>query len=147
MCQSLWDFERCFSSCSPFLLVSFRAPEIIRQAEYDERCDVYSFGIVAWELLMRQRPWIGRSVTDIQEAVPLSGSPETPLLTGVVCRWWLVSGPHCLRRCRSGKCISLHGVGLLTLWIACRSVRSWHFCGRHLLSRLGRTRCEQKKRE
>jgi serine/threonine protein kinase len=35
------------------------APEITRQAPYDARADVFSFGIIMWELLTRQEPYPG----------------------------------------------------------------------------------------
>jgi len=33
------------------------APEVLQNKEYDEKCDVYSFGIVLWELLTQQTPF------------------------------------------------------------------------------------------
>jgi serine/threonine protein kinase len=33
------------------------APEVLRCERYDERADVFSFGVVLWELLTAQQPW------------------------------------------------------------------------------------------
>eukprot|EP00164_Ancoracysta_twista_P001299 GFYU01001700.1.p1 GENE.GFYU01001700.1~~GFYU01001700.1.p1 ORF type:complete len:998 (-),score=251.90 GFYU01001700.1:110-3103(-) len=33
------------------------APEILRNEKYDESCDVYSFGVILWELVTMQQPW------------------------------------------------------------------------------------------
>jgi len=33
------------------------APEVIRHEEYDKRCDVYSFAILAWEMLTYRIPF------------------------------------------------------------------------------------------
>ena len=34
------------------------APEVIRSEPYDEKCDVYSFGIILNELLTGQYPYV-----------------------------------------------------------------------------------------
>jgi len=33
------------------------APEVMQFKEFNEKCDVYSFGIVLWEILTRQEPF------------------------------------------------------------------------------------------
>jgi serine/threonine protein kinase len=33
------------------------APEMLRAENYDEKADVYSYGVVLWELLTGQTPW------------------------------------------------------------------------------------------
>lgn len=33
------------------------APEILKGAIYNEKCDVYSYSIVAWEMIVRLRPY------------------------------------------------------------------------------------------
>ncbi len=35
------------------------APEIIRGEKYSEKADVYSFGIIMWEVLTRKQPFAG----------------------------------------------------------------------------------------
>merc|ERR1712000_41900 len=33
------------------------APEIMKKEQYTEKADVFSFGIIMWELIMRQKPF------------------------------------------------------------------------------------------
>ena len=40
---------------------AYMAPEIVRQEDYSEMADVYSFGIIMWELLTRQEPYAGET--------------------------------------------------------------------------------------
>lgn len=35
------------------------APETFEGGPVDEKCDVYSFGIIMWECLTGRRPWQG----------------------------------------------------------------------------------------
>ena len=37
------------------------APEILRGEKYQEASDVYSFGIILWEMVMGEIPYLGRS--------------------------------------------------------------------------------------
>lgn len=46
------------------------APEVLMNKEYDEKADVYSFGIVLWEILTAQDPWQEiDSLVELVEAV------------------------------------------------------------------------------
>jgi len=52
----------CAANCSnrsqsSFGTVEYAAPEVLRGEPYSEKCDVWSFGVVLWELLMRKRPY------------------------------------------------------------------------------------------
>jgi len=47
------------------------APEVMDGSKYDEKADVYSFGIVCWELLSRLCPYEGMNQTQVQVAVLL----------------------------------------------------------------------------
>ena len=38
------------------------APEILRGEAYSEPADVYSFGVILWELLTGEIPYAGRSI-------------------------------------------------------------------------------------
>lgn len=35
------------------------APEVLDNAPYDEKADVYSYGVVLWELITREEPFKG----------------------------------------------------------------------------------------
>ena len=37
--------------------IEYCAPEVLRGESYSEKCDIWSFGVVLWELLMRERPY------------------------------------------------------------------------------------------
>ena len=41
------------------------APEILRGEKYEEAADVYSFGVIVWEMLTGEIPFMGRSVAQI----------------------------------------------------------------------------------
>jgi tRNA A-37 threonylcarbamoyl transferase component Bud32 len=60
------------------------APEIMREEEYDEYSDVYSFGMILWELIARKIPYFGLKVNQIvgsvgygenQVQIPEKGNP------------------------------------------------------------------------
>ncbi|GAX75524.1 hypothetical protein CEUSTIGMA_g2967.t1 [Chlamydomonas eustigma] len=42
--------------------VEYCAPEVLRGEPYTEKCDIWSFGVVLWELLTRQRPYADADV-------------------------------------------------------------------------------------
>jgi serine/threonine protein kinase len=35
------------------------APELIRNEPFTEKCDIFSFGVIMWELCTLSRPWEG----------------------------------------------------------------------------------------
>ncbi len=41
------------------------APEILRGEKYEEAADVYSFGVILWEMLTGDIPYMGRSISQI----------------------------------------------------------------------------------
>ena len=45
------------------------APEIIRHQYYDFKCDTYSFGIVLWQLLTREKPYANKGQEDAAKSV------------------------------------------------------------------------------
>ena len=45
--------------------VGYLAPEQLRGGDIDHRVDIFSFGVVAYELVARQRPFDGDSVTEV----------------------------------------------------------------------------------
>jgi serine/threonine protein kinase/uncharacterized protein YecT (DUF1311 family) len=44
---------------------TYMAPEQVRGDELDERADVYSLGLVGWEMLAGSRPWEGETLYDV----------------------------------------------------------------------------------
>jgi serine/threonine protein kinase len=54
------------------------APEVIRGRRYDEKADVYSFGIVMWQVVTRRRPYDGRNFMGVLTDV-LAGVRPSPL--------------------------------------------------------------------
>ncbi|PNY13067.1 serine/threonine-protein kinase EDR1-like protein, partial [Trifolium pratense] len=59
------------------------APELIRNEPFDEKCDIFSFGVMMWELWTLNRPWEGVPPERVVYSVAHEGSrleiPEGPL--------------------------------------------------------------------
>ncbi|KAK6774744.1 hypothetical protein RDI58_029983 [Solanum bulbocastanum] len=59
------------------------APELIRNEPFTEKCDIFSFGVIMWELCTLNRPWEGIPPNRVVYAVANEGSrleiPEGPL--------------------------------------------------------------------
>eukprot|EP01015_Nassula_variabilis_P014344 TRINITY_DN2184_c0_g1_i2.p1 TRINITY_DN2184_c0_g1~~TRINITY_DN2184_c0_g1_i2.p1 ORF type:complete len:132 (+),score=32.47 TRINITY_DN2184_c0_g1_i2:64-459(+) len=60
------------------------APEILREEEYDEKSDVYSYGMILWEMVKGEIPYKNYSIWQIiasvgydkkQVEIPKAGSP------------------------------------------------------------------------
>ena len=80
------------SFCSPFVLnlflasticmffdpskVQWMAPEVLASMSYNEKADVYSYGIILWELLSRECPYDG--MTAIQCALAVLNRDKRP---------------------------------------------------------------------
>ncbi|KAL5224822.1 hypothetical protein ABZP36_011461 [Zizania latifolia] len=45
------------------------APEVLRNEQSNEKCDVYSFGVILWELATLQMPWRGMNSMQVVGAV------------------------------------------------------------------------------
>ncbi|KAK7320191.1 hypothetical protein RJT34_04927 [Clitoria ternatea] len=57
------------SSRSTAGTAEWMAPEVLRNELSDEKCDVYSFGVILWELSTLQQPWGGMNPMQVVGAV------------------------------------------------------------------------------
>jgi serine/threonine protein kinase len=55
------------------------APEVIRGEKYDEKADVYAFGVIMWEVLTRKVPYEGRNFMNVSLDVLEGRRPSIPL--------------------------------------------------------------------
>ena len=62
---------RCGTPC-------WTAPEVIRGEKYDERADVYSFGVIMWEVVTRKEPFAGRNFMGVSLDVLEGRRPAIP---------------------------------------------------------------------
>ena len=53
--------------------MQWTAPEILRGEHYDSSVDVYSFGVILWELIVRQQPHEGMTSYEIITGVAANG--------------------------------------------------------------------------
>lgn len=56
--------------------VAWTSPEIFDESHYTEKADVYSFGIVLWELIFRTKPWAGKHSMRVIQAVVSGERPS-----------------------------------------------------------------------
>ena len=54
------------------------APEVLRNEPSDEKSDVFSYGVIFWELLTRQEPWSGLNPMQVVGAVGFAGNRWHP---------------------------------------------------------------------
>ncbi|KAL5012105.1 hypothetical protein ScPMuIL_010656 [Solemya velum] len=54
------------------------APEVLMKGEITAKADVFSFGIILWEMLTQQKPYDGCSIYQILERVRKNHRPELP---------------------------------------------------------------------
>lgn len=59
------------------------APELLRNKPFTEKCDVFSFGVIMWELCTSKRPWDGVKPMQVVYAVAHEGArldiPDVPI--------------------------------------------------------------------
>ena len=58
-----------------------KAPEIIQSKKHDEKADIYSFGVILWELLTRSIPFQSMQPIQIACAVAFQGQLHPPTHT------------------------------------------------------------------
>jgi serine/threonine protein kinase len=47
----------------------YTAPEILQSHEFSSKCDVWSVGIVFYEMLYAKTPWTGDNLTDLRDNI------------------------------------------------------------------------------
>jgi serine/threonine protein kinase len=57
---------------------AWTAPEVIRGEHYSELADVYSFGIIMWEMATRKQPYAGRNFMGVSLDVLEGKRPQVP---------------------------------------------------------------------
>ncbi len=62
---------RCGTPC-------WTAPEVLQGGKYDERADVFSFGIIVWQVLTRREPYVGRNFMGVSLDVLEGKRPQIP---------------------------------------------------------------------
>ena len=59
--------------CVP--LPEWTAPEVLRSQSYNEKSDVYSMGVILWELLTNEEPWGDKTAMQV---ISTQNSQHTP---------------------------------------------------------------------
>eukprot|EP00262_Sarcandra_glabra_P015068 TRINITY_DN4568_c0_g2_i1.p1 TRINITY_DN4568_c0_g2~~TRINITY_DN4568_c0_g2_i1.p1 ORF type:complete len:416 (+),score=87.76 TRINITY_DN4568_c0_g2_i1:48-1250(+) len=82
------------SSRSTAGTAEWMAPEVLRNEPSDEKCDVYSFGVILWELSTLQQPWGGMNPMQVVGAVGFQyrrlDIPDDmdPVLADIIIKCW-----------------------------------------------------------
>ncbi|XP_057770494.1 probable serine/threonine-protein kinase SIS8 isoform X2 [Salvia miltiorrhiza] len=82
------------SSRSTAGTAEWMAPEVLRNEPSNEKCDVYSFGVILWELCTMRQPWGGMNPMQVVGAVGFQHRrldiPDDmdPVIRGIVLRCW-----------------------------------------------------------
>ncbi|XP_021771157.1 probable serine/threonine-protein kinase SIS8 isoform X1 [Chenopodium quinoa] len=82
------------SSRSTAGTAEWMAPEVLRNEPSDEKCDVYSFGVILWELCTLQQPWGGMNPMQVVGAVGFQHRrldiPDDidPTIADIICKCW-----------------------------------------------------------
>jgi tRNA A-37 threonylcarbamoyl transferase component Bud32 len=83
-----------FTAMTPVGTPCWTAPEVLRNEPYTERADVFSFGVVLWELVTREDPYHGMPTFQIVIAVgqhnmrPIIPPSVSPVLTTLITQCW-----------------------------------------------------------
>ena len=71
--------DNCTSKAGTY---RWMAPEIIRDEGYNFKCDVYSFAIVLWQLITREKPYADKEQEEAAELVAKGDNYRPPLPKG-----------------------------------------------------------------
>lgn len=83
-----------YTAMTPVGTPCWTAPEVLRNEPYTERADVFSFGVVLWELVTREDPYHGMPTFQIVIAVgqhnmrPIVPPTVSPTLTTLITQCW-----------------------------------------------------------
>jgi len=64
--------------------VQWVAPEIIQGKSFTEKAEIFSFGIVLWEIIARSAPYIGLAAKDLAPQVIEGLRPEIPHCSAIL---------------------------------------------------------------
>ena len=79
---------------------NWMAPEVLRNEQFSEKADVFSMGVILWEIIMRQEPYKGMQPLQVIAAVVFQGKrlpppPSTdPRLVALIDRCWTDDPTH-----------------------------------------------------
>ncbi|PWA58032.1 protein tyrosine kinase family protein [Artemisia annua] len=82
------------SSRSTAGTAEWMAPEVLRNEPSDEKCDVYSYGVVLWELCTMQQPWGGMNAMQVVGAVGFQHrrleipNDMDPVISDIISKCW-----------------------------------------------------------
>lgn len=82
------------SSRSTAGTAEWMAPEVLRNEPSDEKCDVYSYGVVLWELCTMQQPWGGMNAMQVVGAVGFQHrrldipNDMDPVISDIITKCW-----------------------------------------------------------
>lgn len=73
----------------------YMAPQVLQRIEYSRKCDIWSLGVILYELIFGRMPWEGKSQAALLENImtaPLAfPGPISPALKDILCRMMAIS--------------------------------------------------------